>query len=143
MAAYTAPLRDMRFVLDEVVGLADIAALPGCEAATPDLVHAILEQAGRLAGEVIAPLNQPGDRQRSRLENGAVLTPDGFRQAYARFVEGGWNGVPFDPDKSWDERKEIWKISKEIVRTTAITETARGNKDGRWTTVVACAVMLP
>ncbi len=98
MAGYTAPLRDMRFVLEEVVGLSDIAALPGCEAATPDLVQAILEEAGRLAGEVIAPLNQPGDRQRCRLENGAVLTPDGFRQAYARFVEGGWNGVPFDPE---------------------------------------------
>ncbi len=98
MAAYAAPLRDMRFVLEEVVGLSDIAALPGCEATTPDLVQAILEQAGRLAGEVIAPLNQPGDRQRCRLQNGAVLTPDGFRQAYARFVEGGWNGVPFDPE---------------------------------------------
>jgi len=98
MAGYTAPLRDMGFVLDQVVGLSDIAALPGCEAATPDLVHAALEEAGRLAGEVIAPLNRPGDRQRSRIEDGAVVTPDGFRQAYARFVDGGWNGVPFDPD---------------------------------------------
>lgn len=52
-------------------------------------------------------------------------------------------GVEFDPDKSWDERKEIWKISKKIVRTTAITETARGDKAGRWTTVVAAAVFLP
>ena len=52
-------------------------------------------------------------------------------------------GVPFDPDKSWDERKEIWKISRKIVRTVSITETARGDKAGRWTTVVACAVMLP
>lgn len=52
-------------------------------------------------------------------------------------------GVEFDPEKSWDERKEIWKISKKIVRTMAVTETARGDKDGRWTTVVASAVLLP
>jgi arginine decarboxylase len=52
-------------------------------------------------------------------------------------------GVEFDSEKSWDERKEIWKISKKIVRTMAVTETARGDKDGRWTTVVAAAVMLP
>jgi len=52
-------------------------------------------------------------------------------------------GVPFDPDKSWDERKAIWKISNRIVRTTQITETARGHKRGLWTTVVAGVVMLP
>lgn len=52
-------------------------------------------------------------------------------------------GLEFNPDKSWDERKEIWKISKKIVRTVNHTETARGDKDGRWTTVVAAAVLLP
>lgn len=52
-------------------------------------------------------------------------------------------GVPFDPDSSWDERKEIWKISDKIVKTTAITETAKGDRQGRWTTVLAAAVLLP
>jgi arginine decarboxylase len=52
-------------------------------------------------------------------------------------------GVPFDPNKSWDERKEIWKISGRIVRTTNITETAKGDKDGKWTTVVTAAVFVP
>lgn len=52
-------------------------------------------------------------------------------------------GLEFDPEKSWDERKEIWKISKKIVRTVNHTETAKGDKDGRWTTVVAAAVLLP
>lgn len=51
--------------------------------------------------------------------------------------------LPFDPDKSWDERKAIWKISRKIVRTINTTETARGDKDGKWTTVVAAAVLLP
>ena len=52
-------------------------------------------------------------------------------------------GVPFDPDTSYDERKEIYKISNQIVRTTNITETTRGDKDGRWTTVLAAAVFVP
>lgn len=52
-------------------------------------------------------------------------------------------GVPFDPDESWDERKEIWKISRKIVRSINVTSTARGDRAGRWTTVVACAILLP
>lgn len=95
---YSAPLADMRFVLDEIAGLAEIARLPGCEQASPDLVHAVLEEAGKLAREVVAPLNTSGDRERSRLENGVVRTPTGFREAYARYVEGGWNALPFEPE---------------------------------------------
>ena len=52
-------------------------------------------------------------------------------------------GVPFDPDESWDERKEIWKISDEIVHTDSVTQTALGDVKGRWTTVVAAAVLVP
>jgi hypothetical protein len=68
--SYAAPLADMRFVLEEVAGLAEIAQLPGYEAASPDLVEAILGEAGRLAQTVLAPLNQPADRAGSVLENG-------------------------------------------------------------------------
>ncbi|MEM9290567.1 MAG: arginine decarboxylase, pyruvoyl-dependent [Acidobacteriota bacterium] len=52
-------------------------------------------------------------------------------------------GVDFDPDTSYDEKREIWRISGQIVRTTALTQTARGDKDGRWTTVIAASVLLP
>lgn len=97
MTAYQAPLDDMRFVLSELAGLDDIAALPGFEDATPDLIDAILAEAGKLAGDVLAPLNPVGDREGNVLENGVVHTPKGFSEAYARFIEGGWNGVPFDP----------------------------------------------
>src|SRR4029077_8745554 len=97
MSDYAAPLADMRFALNEVVGLADIAALPGCEQAAPDLVDQVLDQAGKLAGDVIAPLNAGGDRERSRLENGVVRTPKGFTDAYRSYVEGGWDSLPFDP----------------------------------------------
>ncbi|HXQ65506.1 MAG TPA: acyl-CoA dehydrogenase [Alphaproteobacteria bacterium] len=94
---YSPPLKEMRFALD-LAGLADVAGLPGTGELTPDLVDAVLEEAGKLAAEVLAPLNQPGDKEGSRLENGIVYTPKGFKEAYRRFVEGGWNSVPFAPE---------------------------------------------
>jgi alkylation response protein AidB-like acyl-CoA dehydrogenase len=95
---YAAPLADMRFVLEEVAELGEVAQLPGYEAASADLVEAILGEAAKLAETAIAPLNQPADRIGSVLENGIVRTPPGFREAYARYVEGGWNGLASDPD---------------------------------------------
>ena len=83
--SYDAPLADMRFVLEEVAQLDAVARLPGFEAAAPDLAEAILGEAARLAGGVLAPLNQPADRAGSVLENGVVRTPSGFREAYARY----------------------------------------------------------
>jgi len=98
MTDYRAPVEDMRFVLNNVVGMPEIAGLPGYEEATEDLVDAVLDEAGKLAGEVIGPLNQSGDQQGSVLENGVVRTPEGFKDAYWKFVEGGWNSVPFEPE---------------------------------------------
>ena len=98
MTSYSAPLADMQFVIREVAGLEAVRQLPGHDEVTPDLVAAILEEAGRFAEDVLAPLNLPGDVAGSRLENGVVRTPAGFKEAYARFVEGGWNGVVFDAD---------------------------------------------
>jgi alkylation response protein AidB-like acyl-CoA dehydrogenase len=98
MSGYSPPIQDMRFVLDELAGLDEIAGLPGYEEATPDLVDAVLTEAGRLASEVLAPLNHSGDREGLIFENGVVRTPSGFPEAYAQFVEGGWGGLQFDPD---------------------------------------------
>ena len=98
MSTYTAPLKDMRFVLNELAGLAEVAKLPGCEEATPDTVDAILEEAARFAAEVLDPLNRGGDQEGSKLVEGAVRTPKGFREAYQKFAEGGWNALPFEPD---------------------------------------------
>ncbi|HEX6094084.1 MAG TPA: acyl-CoA dehydrogenase [Dongiaceae bacterium] len=94
---YTAPVRDMLFTLDAVAGIGDLARLPVYHEVTPDLTASVLEEAGRFAGEVLAPLNRTGDIQGSRLENGVVRTPDGFADAYRQFCDGGWNGLPFDP----------------------------------------------
>ncbi|CKI02552.1 acyl-CoA dehydrogenase [Achromobacter xylosoxidans] len=90
MSHYTPPLQDMQFVLDELVDLHEIAALPGYGEATPDLARAVLEEAGVFASEVIAPLNHSGDIEGVRLEGGQPRMPAGWAQAYARFVEAGW-----------------------------------------------------
>ena len=93
MNSYAAPLQDMRFVLEEIAGLEDLGRLPGLEDATADTVEAVLNEAGRLAGGVLAPLNRSGDVASSLYENGVVRTPAGFKEAYAAFVAGGWNAV--------------------------------------------------
>jgi alkylation response protein AidB-like acyl-CoA dehydrogenase len=98
MSTYTAPLKDMKFVLSELAGLAEVAKLPGYGEATPDTVDAILEEAARFAAEVLDPLNRVGDQEGSKLADGKVRTPKGFRDAYRKFAEGGWNALPFEPD---------------------------------------------
>ncbi|WP_035693569.1 acyl-CoA dehydrogenase [Azospirillum halopraeferens] len=95
---YTAPLRDIRFTLDTVAGLDAVAALPGFEDATPDLCDSILEEAARIAGGVLAPLNRIGDTRGARWDDGAVTTPEGWSDAWNTLVEGGWNGLPFEPE---------------------------------------------
>ena len=98
MPTYAAPVRDMTFVIEHLAGLNEINHLPGFEEATDDLVAAVLEEAARFGGGVLAPLNPVGDHQGCRLENGKVVVPTGFADAYRQFVEGGWNAVPFEPE---------------------------------------------
>ena len=98
MTDYTAPIADMYFAATRLAGFSDIAALPGGEDLSPELLASIFEEGGKFAAGVLAPLNRVGDIQGSRLENGAVRTPDGWADAYRAFVEGGWNAVPFSPE---------------------------------------------
>jgi alkylation response protein AidB-like acyl-CoA dehydrogenase len=95
---YVAPLQDMQFVLKELAGLDQVAQLPGCEEATADVVAAILEEAGKFAGGVLAPLNSIGDRAGCKLADKAVTMPAGFGAAYRQFVENGWNGLDCNPE---------------------------------------------
>src|SRR5476649_3102573 len=98
MSNYVAPLQDMRFVLKELAGLDQVAKLPGCEEASAELVDQIREESGRFCAEVLAPLNQSGDEEGSKWDNGRVTTPKGFIRAYKQFVEGGWNALQFPPE---------------------------------------------
>ena len=95
MSDYVAPLKDMQFVLTELAGLDQVAKLPGCEEVSVELVEQILEESGKFCAEVLSPLNQPGDAEGSKWEQGKVTTPKGFIAAYKQFVEGGWNALQF------------------------------------------------
>ncbi|MAO54532.1 MAG: acyl-CoA dehydrogenase [Rhodospirillaceae bacterium] len=93
MADYRAPLDDMRFTLTEIADMGAVNALPGYGEATPDLVDAVLEEAGKFGSDVLAPLNHTGDQEGCVLENGVVRTPKGFPDAYQQFFQGGWNAI--------------------------------------------------
>ncbi len=90
MPSYNAPLRDMRFVMDEVFDFAGSYAAHGLTDATPDLVDAVLEESAKFASEVLAPLNRTGDEEGCHFEDGVVTTPKGFKEAYQQYVENGW-----------------------------------------------------
>ena len=98
MNTYAAPTRDMRFVLNELAGLPDVNQLPGFEEATVETVDAVLEEAGKFAAEVLAPLNRPGDIDGAKFNDAEVMPPEGFKDAYRAFVESGWASLPFEPE---------------------------------------------
>ncbi|MCE5232856.1 MAG: acyl-CoA dehydrogenase C-terminal domain-containing protein [Mizugakiibacter sp.] len=96
MSTYTAPLADMRFALYDFLGAEALyARLPGCESATRDVIDAVLDEAAKLCGQALAPLNAVGDQEGCRYDKAtaSVATPTGFKQAYDQFVEGGWSGL--------------------------------------------------
>jgi alkylation response protein AidB-like acyl-CoA dehydrogenase len=96
---YQAPVDDMKFVLRHLVGLDGVAALDGMDMVSDDLVEAVLDEAGKLAGEVIAPLNHAGDVAGSvRHDDGRVTTPAGFGEAWKAMSEGGWIGLNAAPE---------------------------------------------
>ena len=95
---YIPPLTDMRFVLEDLCRLDDISILPGFGDVTPELVWAILDEAGRFASEVLAPLNVIGDRTGAVHADGRVRLPDGWHDAYRNLVDMGWNSPAAAPD---------------------------------------------
>ncbi|WP_425409789.1 acyl-CoA dehydrogenase [Hyphococcus sp.] len=98
MTDYAAPIADMRFAATRLAGFDEIASHGEKDELSQELLDAILEEGGKFATGVLAPLNRIGDTQGSRLVDGKVQTPDGWKDAYRQFVEGGWNAVPFDPE---------------------------------------------
>ena len=98
MSQYTAPIRDMQFVMRELAGLDEVAKLPGCEEVSSDLVDAILEEANKFASGVLAPLNRIGDHEGAKWDNGNVRTAPGWKEAYKQFAEAGWTALACEPE---------------------------------------------
>jgi len=93
MPSYRAPLDDIHFLLHDVHNVAQLSTLPGFEEATPDVIDAVLAEAATVCEELLFPLNQSGDAEGCRYDNGDVQTPAGFKEAYAQYASGGWTGI--------------------------------------------------
>ncbi len=98
MPTYQAPVKDVRFLLHEFLQLEKYTNIPGFEEATPDLIDAVLEEYAKVMEEVVAPLNQVGDREGCTWKDGEVTTPTGFKDAYEGYCEAGWTGLTADPE---------------------------------------------
>jgi alkylation response protein AidB-like acyl-CoA dehydrogenase len=94
MPTYIPPIDDIRFVLTRLIGLERLSALPGYDSVSDDLAETILTEAGKIAAEQFAPLNQSGDKAGAVFLSGGVQMPAGFKEAYQAFVDGGWNSLP-------------------------------------------------
>ena len=98
MPSYTPPIENIKFILHDVLKCESLSQLPGYEDATPDIIDQILEEGGKICEEVLFPLNQVGDQQGCTFKDGEVTTPEGFKEAYQTFIEGGWSGLASDPE---------------------------------------------
>ena len=96
---YRAPVRDIRFCLEEIAAMDGLKATGAFPEFSSDLTGQILDEAGRFVNDVLAPLNWPADQEGCTLDNGEVRTPKGFKDAYAAYAEGGWQGLQFPPEQ--------------------------------------------
>ncbi len=97
MPTYNAPVRELRFVLNELLAITECTEIPGYGDVSADLVDAVLDGGAKITEEIWAPLNQVGDEEGCRFENGKVRTPAGFREAFEAFYDGGWNAISTSP----------------------------------------------
>src|SRR4051812_48497828 len=97
MPVYHAPLRDIKFLLDEFLSLSSYAHLPGFEDLSPELSDSILDEGAKICQDVLFPLNQSGDQVGLNYKEGTVLLPPGFKEAYQQYIQGGWTGFTCDP----------------------------------------------
>ncbi len=121
MTAYTAPVREMIFVINEIAEISEILSLPAFSKSNigTELVEAILEEAAKLASTILAPLNHSGDVQGSCISSEGVVTPDGFRNAYWKFIEGGWNSLVCDVEYGGQGLPELLNVATQEMWNSA------------------------
>jgi alkylation response protein AidB-like acyl-CoA dehydrogenase len=116
MQKYTAPLRDMRFVLHELFDSSRLAELPGLEEMSPDVLNTVLDEAAKFITAVLLPINASGDAEGCHYAENVVRTPQGFRQAYRAFTEGGWGSLSSDPEYGGQGMPEsVSKLVEEMI----------------------------
>ena len=98
MADYKAPISEVSFVINDLLNIDSLTSIPDFAEATPELVSAVIEEAGKFAADVFAPINREGDIKHSRAIDGEVITAPGFKEAYQHFVENGWLSLAQDPE---------------------------------------------
>lgn len=98
MPVYNAPIKEVSFVLNELLGFSKLSSIPAFSEANNELVTAVIEEAGKFAAQVFAPINQSGDVEHSRAKEGEVTTPKGFKEAYQLFVDNGWLSLAQSPE---------------------------------------------
>ncbi|WDF73182.1 acyl-CoA dehydrogenase C-terminal domain-containing protein [Novosphingobium sp. KACC 22771] len=122
MQVYTAPLRDMRFVLNELHQDDGFGGLSVHEEFTPDLTDAVLEEAAKICQDVLLPINLSGDSEGCQYENGVVRTPKGFKEAYDQFVQGGWGGLVMPVEYGGQGLPEaVGKLVEEMICATNVS----------------------
>jgi alkylation response protein AidB-like acyl-CoA dehydrogenase len=119
MSDYTFPYKDASFIIDELIEFDRLCEAGGLEDVNGELVGAILEEASRLAGEVIAPLNVVGDREGASLDESGVRESPGFSEAYRQYVEGGWASLPFGEEYGGQGMPKLVGTATEEIWQTA------------------------
>jgi len=159
MNEYSPPIQDIEFLLNEVVGFKEICGFPDCHEFSSSLVSTILNEGGKFASEILAPLNQLGDREGSRLKDNTVVTPPGWKEAYQKFVAAGWPTLLADPkyggqglprvigvaiQEMWDAANMAFGLCPMLTQTAAELISFQGTVDqkklylanlvsGKWT----------
>lgn len=124
MTVYKAPLRDIRFVLQELLHAERLVELPGYEEATPDQIDFVLEEIAGICESLLFPLNRVGDEEGCHFADGVVTTPPGFKEAFAKYVEAGWPALACDPDyEGMGLPKLVSFLSEEILSASNLAFT--------------------
>ncbi|NNJ65612.1 MAG: acyl-CoA dehydrogenase, partial [Xanthomonadales bacterium] len=119
MSDYAYPLKDAEFIINDLIGLEQIVGEAGLDEVNSDLVSAVLEEAGRLGSEVIAPLNEVGDRKGATLDDIGVRETPGFAEAYRQYIENGWSSLQFDEEHGGQGMPKILGTATEEIWQSA------------------------